>query len=255
MPSPRCPPDRPLQSRPVEPLRRPPVTFAHPVVDPVASSAPQDPLGLYRAALEAGAGGLQASAWRTEDGVVVLHDGGHVRRGLRRRPVSDLSRLELPPSVPSLGDVYDACGTAFELSLNVPDTETAAAAVDAARAAHPGAPKHLWISHPDWRRLGEWRERFPDVHLVNRTRLREIREGPERRAAELARSGVDAVNLHCTDWTGGLTTLFHRFERLAFGWDAQHERVLRALARMGIDGVYGNHVDRMVAVLGPRPAG
>ena len=55
--------------------------------------------------------------------------------------------------------------------------------------------------------------------------------------------------MHATDWTGGLTTLFHRFERLAFGWDAQYDRVLRSLLVMGCDGVYSDHVDRMVDAL------
>jgi glycerophosphoryl diester phosphodiesterase len=87
------------------------------------------------------------------------------------------------------------------------------------------------------------------VHLVDSTRLRRIREGPERRAADLADAGIEAINLHHSDWTGGLTTLFHRFERCTFGWDAQHERVLAALLAMGIDGVYSDHVDRMVAAL------
>jgi glycerophosphoryl diester phosphodiesterase len=78
-----------------------------------------------------------------------------------------------------------------------------------------------------------------------------MRQGPERRAAQLSGAGIDAVNLHYAEWTGGLTTLFHRFGRLAFGWDAQHERILRSLVRMGIDGVYSDHVDRMVDVVGP----
>jgi glycerophosphoryl diester phosphodiesterase len=43
--------------------------------------------------------------------------------------------------------------------------------------------------------------------------------------------------------------LFHRFEVTTFGWDAQHERILTALLRMGIDGVYSDHVDRMVEAL------
>ncbi|MDQ3978372.1 MAG: hypothetical protein M3314_02310 [Actinomycetota bacterium] len=135
--------------------------------------------------------------------------------------------------------------------MDIRDPRCAEAVVEVVRAAHPGAPKHLWICHPDFKRLVQWRDRFPDVRLVNSTRLRELREGPERRAAELAKAGIDAINLHYTDWTGGLTTLFHRFERLAFGWDAQHERVVRELVRMGIDGIYSDHVDRMVAVLGP----
>ena len=60
-----------------------------------------------------------------------------------------------------------------------------------------------------------------------------MKEGPERRAAALADAGIDAVNLHHTDWTGGLTTLFHRFEVLAFGWDAQHARILDELLDSG----------------------
>ena len=77
-----------------------------------------------------------------------------------------------------------------------------------------------------------------------------MKEGPERRAAVLADVGVDAVNMHHSDWTGGLTTLFHRFERYCLGWDAQYERVIAALVKMGIDGVYSDHVDRLVEVVG-----
>ena len=87
------------------------------------------------------------------------------------------------------------------------------------------------------------------MKLVDSTRLRRIKEGPERRAATLAEAGVDAINMHATDWTGGLTTLFHRFERLAFGWDAQFDRVLADAAGDGVDGVYSDHVDRMVDAL------
>ena len=76
-----------------------------------------------------------------------------------------------------------------------------------------------------------------------------MRKGPERRAADLAAAGIDAVNMHATDWTLGLTTLFHRFERCAFAWDAQHSRVLEALLGMGVDAVYSDHVDRMVDAL------
>jgi glycerophosphoryl diester phosphodiesterase len=61
------------------------------------------------------------------------------------------------------------------------------------------------------------------------------------------------MNLHYSEWTGGLTTLVHRFGRLAFAWDAQHERVLREMLRMGVDGVYSDHVDRMVRVVGAAP--
>jgi glycerophosphoryl diester phosphodiesterase len=75
-----------------------------------------------------------------------------------------------------------------------------------------------------------------------------IKEGPERRAATLAEHGVDAVNLRRDDWTGGLSALFHRFERVAFGWDLQLDYQLAEGLRMGLDGVFSDHVDVMRAV-------
>ena len=60
------------------------------------------------------------------------------------------------------------------------------------------------------------------------------------------------MNLHHSEWTGGLTALFHRFEVLCFGWDAQHARILDGLLDAGVDGVYSDHVDRMVDALRAR---
>ena len=136
--------------------------------------------------------------------------------------------------------------------LDVRDDAACDAIVEVARAAGHGALTRLWLCHPRLDTLVSWRTRSADVRLVNSTRLQHLPRGPERRAAELAASGVDAINLHHSDWSGGLTTLFHRFERLTFGWDAQHERVLRGLLRMGIDGVYSDWVDRMVDALRTR---
>jgi glycerophosphoryl diester phosphodiesterase len=118
-----------------------------------------------------------------------------------------------------------------------------------ARAAGADALASLWLCHSDGALAASWRALSDDVRLVDSTRLSRIKEGPERRAATLADVGVDAINLHATDWTGGLTTLFHRFDRLAFGWDAQFERVLLSLLEMGCDAVYSDHVDRMVDAL------
>ncbi len=80
-------------------------------------------------------------------------------------------------------------------------------------------------------------------------RLSRIKEGPERRAARLQELQIDAINLHQSDWTGGLATLFHRFGICAFGWDAQFDRVLDGLLRMGLDGVFSDHVPRLVDAL------
>ena len=201
-------------------------------------------------ALRLGASGLESDVWVTADGVPVLDHEGKVKAGLRTRPIASVARTGLPAHVPTLEDLYAECGTGYELSLDVKDPAAAAAAATVARAAGAGAPGRLWLCHPDWELLAGMRSALADVRLVDSTALRAMRQGPERRAAQLSAAGIDAVNLHYADWTGGLTTLFHRFGRLAFGWDAQHERVLRSLVKMGIDGVFSDHVDRMVDVIG-----
>ena len=51
----------------------------------------------------------------------------------------------------------------------------------------------------------------------------------EHRAAQLADAGVDVFNLHHREWTAALTALFHSYSLLAFGWDAQHDRILDSM--------------------------
>jgi glycerophosphoryl diester phosphodiesterase len=225
-------------------LRTPPIGFAH---RGARAAAPENTLEAFRLALDLGASGLESEAWVTADGVVVLDHDGVV--GLRRRRVRTLERAQLPAHFPSLEELYAECGTAFELSLDVKDAAAADAVVAAARSAGDAAAERLWLCHPDWELVASWRSRYPDVRLVDSTRMRAIKDGPERRAAGLAAAGIDAINLHHSEWTGGHTTLFHRFGVLAFGWDAQQPRVLDELLDMGIDAVYSDHVDRMVDAL------
>lgn len=88
------------------------------------------------------------------------------------------------------------------------------------------------------------------VHAVHSTRRERIDGSLERHAADLGAAGVAAMNMHHTDWTAGLVSLFHRFGVRAFAWDAQEVRHLRAVLRMGVDAVYCDHPERMVATVG-----
>lgn len=225
-------------------LKVPPIAFAH---RGARAHAPENTLEAFELALRLGANGLESDVWLTADGEAVLdHDGIVGRRGLRRRRISQVTRAELPPHVPSLADLYATCGTGYDLSLDVKDPAAFARVLAVATAAGDGAVGRLWLCHHDWEVVAGWRERSAEVRLVDSTRLGRIKEGPERRAATLAAAGIDAVNMHNVDWTGGLVTLFHRFDVLAFGWDAQLPRVLAELVDMGIDALYSDHVDRMV---------
>jgi len=231
---------------PLPSMRVPPIAFAH---RGARAHAPENTLEAFVLARRLGATGLESDVWCTSDGVAVLDHDGVIGSRLRRQPIGSVSRAALPSHIPTLADLYAECGTDFELSLDVKDPAAAAATVAVARAAGAEAPHQLWLCHHDWQQLVEWRAVFRDVRLVDSTRLRSMRDGPERRAAQLSDAGIDAVNLHESDWTGGLTTLFHRFSVLTFGWDAQFDRVLDNLLAMGIDGIYSDHVDRMMGAV------
>ena len=218
----------------------PPIGFAH---RGARAHAPENTLEAFALALKLGATGLESDVWLTADGEVVLDHDGVVGGRLRRRAIRIVNRAELPSHIPTLEELYATCGIDFELSLDVKDPDAIDAAVAVARAA--GAAERLWLCHHDWQLVATWREPYADVRLVDSTRLHRMKQGPERRAAQLAEAGIDAVNLHRSDWSGGLTTLFHRFDRFAFGWDCQLERHLDEALDHGLDGVFSDHVDRM----------
>lgn len=224
-------------------LRRPPIGFAH---RGARAHAPENTLEAFQLAVRLGATGLESDAWCTSDGEVVLdHDG--VLGRLRRRPIVACRRADLPSHIPTLRELYDVAGTDLDLSLDVKDPTAFTRTVEVAGEA--GALPRLWLCHDRWQQVAEWRQACPEVRLVDSTFVGHMREGPEQRAAALASAGIDAVNLHHSEWSGGLTSLFHRFGVLCFGWDAQHDRILDDLLAMGVDAVYSDHVDRMVDAL------
>ena len=232
--------DRVVQQR-LPSLRQPPLQFAH---RGARAHAEENTIPAFELALKLGATGLETDAWLSQDGTPVLDHDGIVRRGVRRLPLKRLELDELPAHIPTLTQLYETCGTEFELSIDIKDEAAFEPLLDVARAFK--AETRLWVCHPEITTLAAWRE-LTNCKLVNSVRLKDMRQGPERHAAELAAQEIDAVNLHHGDWTGGLTTLFHRFNRYCIAWDAQHVRVIRDLIRMGIDGIHSDHVDRLQA--------
>jgi len=218
-----------------------PIAFAH---RGARAHAPENTLEAFALGLRLGATGLESDVWLTADGKVVLDHDGVVATRFRKRPIAELSRAQLPAHIPTLTELYDRCGTGYELSLDLKAPESGQAVIDVTAEYDPGMLERLWLCSPSWQLLLPLRGQGAKV--VDSTRLARIKEGPERRAAVLSNEGIDAVNMHHTDWNGGLVVLFHRFERIAFGWDMQHEDVLRPAFRMGLDGVYSDHVDRML---------
>jgi glycerophosphoryl diester phosphodiesterase len=202
-------------------------------------------LEAFHLARRLGAPGLESDVWRSADGLAVLDHDGVI--GLRRRGIDQVDRTDLPEHIPTLDELYEACGTGYELSLDLKDP---AAAEEVLAVAHRhGAAERLWLCHPDREVLSEIRGADQQVRLVHSTLRGKVDGSDERWAADLADRQIDTVNLHHSEWTAGGVALFHRFGVLCFGWDAQHERVLKKVLACGVDGVFSDHVDRMVDAL------
>jgi glycerophosphoryl diester phosphodiesterase len=223
-----------------------PITFAH---RGGRADAPENSLSAFRRALEVGATGLESDARLSRDGEVVLVHGPFIRTGLRRSKVRDLPAARLAElGVPRLADLYAELGTDFELSLDLKEPDSADAILRVARRA--GAVQRLWLCAETLAELEAVRQADPDVRLVHSMGRRNYGDALERHANTLVKTGVAALNLRESEWSLGLVTLAHRFELLAFAWDVQEYRRIRAVLEMGVDAIYSDHVERMVAAVG-----
>jgi glycerophosphoryl diester phosphodiesterase len=227
-------------------LLDPPIGFAH---RGARDRAPENTVEAFQIALQLGATGLESDAWLTADGVVVLDHDGVVRVGRRRRPIGACRSDELPEHIPTLQRLLEQCGSDYHLSLDLKAPGAGAAVISVVGTTAGDLMERLWLCAPTVDELLALRPVDSRVRLVYSTRLSKLADGPERAAAVIAEAGIDAVNLHYTDWNGGLVALFHRFERIAFGWDLQYDHVLHPAVRMGLDGVYSDHVDVMMQIL------
>jgi glycerophosphoryl diester phosphodiesterase len=220
------------------------ITFAHRGARLVE---PENTIAAFRTALEQGANGIETDVWLSADGEVVCSHDPVVSRGVRRKRISSTTAGDLATfGIPRLADVYAELGTAYECSVDVKSTDAAQGLVEVAR--RHDALERLWVCSPDLGLLQSLRGEAR-VKLVHSDRRTAIAVPMERHAFELSEAKIDAMNLHHTEWTAGLVSLFHRFDVKAFAWDAQEVRHLRAVLGMGIDAVYCDRPDRMAATV------
>ncbi len=221
-----------------------PIGFAH---RGARAHAPENTAEAFDLALRLGATGIESDVWITADRqLVLIHDGVI---GLRRRSISTIDRADLSGDLLTFPELLGRLPDHIDVSIDIKDDDAWPAMLDALALVNPVRRSRIFLCHPDWRVLTEWRDRDRHVRLIDSTSLKSMERGPERRAHDLADAGIDGVNLRQDEWSGGMTTLFHRFERLCFGWDAQHPHVVEGLLHMGIDGIFSDHVDMMMAVI------
>lgn len=228
----------------MSPLSRQIIAFAH---RGARAECPENTLAAFARALELGANGLESDAWITSDGVVVLDHDGVVGPLWRRRAISATLRADLPGHIPTLDELYERCGTGFEFSVDVKDPAALEPLVAVARR-HGGAER-LWLCHNDWRPMAAWRRTAGECHLVESSNLAWMKEGLAARISALAAAGLDALNLHRSQWSEDACREVHAVGLKAFGWDAQSRSDIDDLLATGVDGLYSDHVDRMMAAV------
>ena len=224
-------------------MSRPRYLFAH---RGGRAHGPDNTLATFATALERGATGLETDAWLTADGVVVLdHDGVHRAADRRRTPLAQLRRSELPARIPSLDEVYAACGTGFDLAIDARLPAVGAAVIEVAQ--RHGALDRLWLVTDKPDHLAEWRALSSEVHLAVSLRLVDRRASVIRRVVG---SGAEAMNMRWPWWSRRLAARVRDAGLLVFAYDAQSSYALRRCMRLGTDGVFSDHVRRMLAARG-----
>ena len=119
-----------------------PIGFAH---RGARAHAPENTLESFGLALRLGARALESDVWLTADGVAVLDHDGLVGGRLRRRPIREVARADLPPHIPTLLELYDTLGTDFDLSLDLKDPGSGPTVIADSLGIDPTMASRLWL--------------------------------------------------------------------------------------------------------------
>jgi glycerophosphoryl diester phosphodiesterase len=203
---------------------------------------PDNALETFSHALARGARGLETDAWLSLDGEIILdHDG--IADRITGQPIAEVARDQLPAHMATLDELYATCGTDFALAIDVKTAVVAAALIEAAK--RHDAVDHLWVVAPESSHLSG----LNDAHLAVTVRGNVLRS--RRRGAVLAKArdhGAEAINARWMWWNRSIVGEVHGLGMLAFGYDAQRAFSLNRSKRIGLDGIFSDHVDRLLTV-------
>ena len=204
----------------------------------------ENTLEAFQLGLRLGATGLESDVWITKDGIPVLDHDGVVQGRILKKPISNYLREDLPEHIPTLRDLLLMTPPEVAISLDVKDDDSFEAVISEVRSVHGAHSPFIYLCHPDIDVLENQRRKSQGISLVSSTRLSKLKKGPEMHAAHMRDLGVEVMNMHHTDWNGGLVALFQRFDLQCFAWDCQFARNIRDMAKIGINGIFSDWPDR-----------
>ncbi|HEX3899934.1 MAG TPA: glycerophosphodiester phosphodiesterase [Mycobacteriales bacterium] len=207
---------------------------------------PDNNLATFAEALARGARALETDAWVTADGVVVLdHDGLHRAGTPDEVAITAVRRAELAAHIPTLAELYAQCGTDFDLAIDVKGEGGADAICQVAR--EHDAEERLWLFTPSSTRPGE----IKPAHAGVTVRARQLRDRGARQVLlrQLRDDGVEVINSRWPYWRRSAVADVHALGLLAFAWDVQWSIAVGHARRIGIDGIFSDHVGLLEGAL------
>ncbi|MCU1596145.1 MAG: glycerophosphoryl diester phosphodiesterase [Frankiales bacterium] len=190
------------------------------------AEAPENSLAAFRNSLAKGVRALESDIWLLDGVPVLSHDA----------PAAGTL---------TLAELFDACGTDFDLSVDMKGPgKGAEETVAVARAAGFDLARLWLVGGPG--SCARWRRIDPDIRLVTQLRWRDALFNAAPVLTVLAASGVDAVNIRHGRWTRRLVARVHAEGMLAFGWDVQTRWSMRRATWLGLDGVFSDRPTLLV---------
>ncbi len=216
-----------------------------------SAAAPENTMAAFRLAVAQGADGIEIDVRWAAGGDLVVHHDANLSDG---RLVGATRRGELPPSVPSLGEVLTAGPWFVNIEIkndpDEPDHDPSGALVDHVVnevAAHR-AGRRVLLSSFDWATVRRAREAAPDLAVAWL-----VWTGTPGDAgawvARAAGAGMQALNPQDTLVDAGLVGTAHDAGLAVNVWTVDHPDRIRALARLGVDAIITNDPASAVAAL------
>jgi glycerophosphoryl diester phosphodiesterase len=195
-------------------------------------AAPENTLAAFAAAVRLGADGVELDVHQTADGALAVVHDANLPDG---RAVAAVRADELPPGVPLLGDVLDACaGLLVNVEVKTADPAVVVEAVDG-----------CWVvvSSFDWPLVDAARALDPSLP----TALLAPHAAGLIEACLFA--GHVAAHPHESAVTADLVDRCHRAGVLLTAWTVDDPDRIVALAGLGVDGIVTNVPDVALAAL------